>query len=68
MSRLVTQMFFPGDPLNTQDRILNSVPDPKGRERMISKQVPMMTLPRADVLGFDHDIVIRGHRATPMGL
>ena len=35
---------------------------------MISKQVPMMDLPRADVLGFDHDIVIRGHRATPMGL
>jgi hypothetical protein len=35
---------------------------------MISRQVPMMDLPRADVLGFHHDIVVRGHRATPMGL
>lgn len=68
MSRLVTQMFFPGDPLNEQDRILNSVPDPKGRERMIARQVPMLELPRADVVGYSHDLVVRGHRATPMGV
>jgi len=68
MSRLVTQMFFPGDPLNELDRILNSVPDPKGRERMVSKPVPMMDLPRADVVGYSHDLVVRGHRATPMGV
>ena len=68
MSRLVTQMFFPGDPLNRLDRILNSVPDEKGRERMVSKQIPMLELPRADVLGFSHDLVVRGHRATPMGI
>lgn len=68
MSRLVTQMFFPGEPLNPLDLILNSVPDEKGRERMISRSIPMMELPRADVVGFSHDIVVRGHRATPMGL
>lgn len=68
MSRLVTQMFFPEDPLNAQDRILNSVPDPRGRERMIAHAVPMMALPRADVVGFSHDIVVRGHRATPFGM
>jgi protocatechuate 3,4-dioxygenase beta subunit len=68
MSRLVTQMFFPEDHLNAQDRILNSVPDPKGRERMIAKAVPMLELPRPDVVGFNHDIVVRGHRATPFGL
>ena len=68
MSRLVTQMFFPDDPLNAQDRILNSVPDPKGRERMVSRQVRMAELPRGDVLGFSHDIVVRGYRATPMGV
>lgn len=67
MSRLVTQMFFPEDHLNAQDRILNSVPDFKGRARMIAKAVPMLDLPRADVLGFCHDIVVRGHRATPFG-
>ncbi len=68
MSRLVTQMFFPEDHLNAQDRILNSVPDPKGRQRMIAKGVPMLELPRADVVGFSHDIVVRGHRSTPFGL
>lgn len=66
MSRLVTQMFFPGEPLNGQDRILNSVPDEKGRARMVCRTIPMMELPRADVLGYNHDIVVRGHRATPM--
>lgn len=68
MSRLVTQMFFPDDPLNAQDLILHSVPDPRGRERLVSRSLPMMELPRADVLGYRHDIVLRGHRATPMGL
>ena len=68
MSRLVTQMFFPGDPLNELDRILTSVPDPKGRARMVSKSIPMMDLPRADVVGYSHDLVVRGHRATPMGV
>jgi protocatechuate 3,4-dioxygenase beta subunit len=35
-SGLVTQMYFPGDPLFSQDPIFNSVPDPAARERMIS--------------------------------
>ena len=34
--RLVTQMYFPGDPLFPYDPIFNSVRDPKARERMIS--------------------------------
>jgi len=68
MSRLVTQMYFPGEPLNPLDLILNSVPDPKGRERLVSHAIPMLELSRADVLGYRHDLVVRGHRATPMGL
>jgi protocatechuate 3,4-dioxygenase beta subunit len=68
MSRLVTQMFFPDDPLNAQDLILHSVPDPAGRERLISQSIPMPELPRADLLGYRHDIVVRGHRATPTGI
>ncbi len=66
MSRLVTQMFFPGEPLNPLDLILNSVADEKGRDRMVSKSIQMLDLPRADVVGFSHDIVVRGYRATPM--
>ncbi len=67
MSRLVTQMYFPGEPLNGIDLLLNAVPDEKGRERLVARWTPMMQLERADVVGFEHDIVVRGHRATPMG-
>lgn len=65
MSRLVTQMFFPGDPLNDIDLILNAVPDAKGRARMVARQVAMMDMPNAHMVGFEHDIVVRGERATP---
>ena len=65
MSRLVTQMFFPGDPLNEIDLILNAVPDPRGRARMVASQVPMMAMPNAHMVGFEHDIVVRGQRSTP---
>jgi protocatechuate 3,4-dioxygenase beta subunit len=68
MSRLVTQMYFPGEPLNAIDLLLNAVPDAKGRERLLAKWIPMAQLERADVVGFEHDLVVRGHRATPMGL
>ena len=40
LTRLVTQMYFPGDPLFPYDPIFNSVPDPKARERMISPLRP----------------------------
>lgn len=64
LSRLVTQMYFPGEPLNTLDRILNSMPDTAARERLVARH-----LPPAEVgdrwLGFTHDIVLRGRHATP---
>lgn len=64
LSRLVTQMYFRGDPLNAHDRILNSIPDPAARERLIARD-----LAPAEVgdgwLGFEHDIVLRGRHATP---
>jgi protocatechuate 3,4-dioxygenase beta subunit len=68
MSRLVTQMFFPGDPFNDIDLILQSVPDPQGRERMIARQLPMDDLVERDVIGYAHDIVLRGRRQTPFGI
>lgn len=67
MSRLVTQMFFPGDPLNEVDLILNSVPDAKARSRMIARQIPMNEMPVRNIIGFEHDLVVRGHRQTPFG-
>jgi protocatechuate 3,4-dioxygenase beta subunit len=62
--RLVTQMYFPGDPLFGQDPILNSIPDPRGRERLISTFDLAATEPEW-ALAFRFDIVLRGREATP---
>ena len=64
LSRLVTQMYFPGDPLNDWDRILHSVPDAAARERLIARQLHPAEV-GVDHLGFHHDIVLRGRNATP---
>ncbi len=36
-SRLVTQMYFEGDPLLRQDRMLLAIPDVRGQERLIAR-------------------------------
>jgi protocatechuate 3,4-dioxygenase beta subunit len=61
--RLVTQMYFPGDPLFSQDPIFNSIPDPKARERLIARFDLGLTQPDW-ALGFEWDIVLRGPIAT----
>jgi protocatechuate 3,4-dioxygenase beta subunit len=63
--RLVTQMYFPDDPLFPFDPIFNSVPDPKVRARMISTYDNDLTVPDW-ALGFTWDIVLRGREATPL--
>jgi protocatechuate 3,4-dioxygenase beta subunit len=63
--RLVTQMYFPGDPLFFQDPIFNSVRDPKARERMICAFDLEHTEPEW-ALAFRWDIVLRGVEATPL--
>ncbi|HEX3589444.1 MAG TPA: protocatechuate 3,4-dioxygenase subunit beta [Pseudonocardiaceae bacterium] len=62
--RLVTQMYFPGDPLLPLDPIFNSVPDRHGRERLISRFDMSRTQPNW-ALAFEFDIVLRGQRSTP---
>ena len=62
--RLVTQMYFPGDPLFYQDPIFNSVRDPKHRELMISSFDLSQTVPEW-ALAYEFDIVLRGREATP---
>ena len=57
-------MYFPGEPLNGLDRLLLSVPDPVARERLVAHPVD----PREGEgvwVGFAHDLVLRGRRATP---
>jgi protocatechuate 3,4-dioxygenase beta subunit len=62
-SRLVTQMYFPGDPLFPFDPIFNSIPDEKARQRLSSKFQMDLTQEQW-ALGFRFDIVLRGRGAT----
>ncbi len=64
-TRLVTQMYFPGDPLLEFDPIFHSVPDEAARKRLISSFDWLSTEPDLS-LGFRFDIVLRGRNATPM--
>ena len=64
LSRLVTQMYFPGDSLHALDPIFNSIEDPQARERMISSFDIERTQP-AYALAYHFDIVLRGASDTP---
>ena len=63
-SRLVTQMYFPGDPMLDLDPIYQSVPA-GARERMIS-EFSIDVTEEGFALGYIFDIVLRGVSATPM--
>jgi protocatechuate 3,4-dioxygenase, beta subunit len=65
MTRMVTQMYFPGDPLLPIDPIFNSVADAEARERMVSSFDIDIT-EHEWALGYRFDIVLRGRNATPM--
>ena len=64
-TRLVTQMYFPGDPLLEFDPIFNSVSDEAARNSLISRFDWDTTTPEI-ALGFRFDILLRGRNATPM--
>jgi len=61
--RLVTQMYFPDDPLFSEDPIFNSVPDPEVRKRMVARHDWETTEDHWQI-GFKWDIVLRGRDAT----
>jgi protocatechuate 3,4-dioxygenase, beta subunit len=65
-TRLVTQMFFPGDPLLSFDPIFNCTTDEKARNRLISVFDWETTMPDY-ALGYRFDLILRGRDATPMG-
>jgi protocatechuate 3,4-dioxygenase beta subunit len=64
-SRLITQMYFPGDPLFEHDPIFQSVRDPEAQKRMISTFDLETTEPEW-ALGYRFDVVLEGKGATPM--
>jgi len=67
VQRLVTQMYFPGDPLLAIDPVYQSIPDAKARERLICTQ-HLQTGIEMIALGYRFDIVLAGASSTPLGL
>jgi protocatechuate 3,4-dioxygenase beta subunit len=64
VQRLVTQMYFPGDPLLGIDPVFNSVPSESARDRLVSRFDLELTKPEW-ALGYRFDVVLRGSEATP---
>ena len=64
LSRLVTQMYFPGDPLLALDPIYNSIPDENARQLLVSTYAHDITTPEW-ALGYRFNIVLCGSRETP---
>jgi len=64
LTRLVTQMYFPGDPLLEFDPIYNSTADENARRRLVAK-FDWTTTERSHALGYLFDIVLRGREQTP---
>jgi protocatechuate 3,4-dioxygenase beta subunit len=63
-TRLITQMYFPGDPLFAFDPIFQSIPDERARQRLIAGFDLAITKPEW-ALGYKFDLVLRGREATP---
>jgi protocatechuate 3,4-dioxygenase beta subunit len=64
-NRLVTQMYFPGDPLFAYDPIFQSVRDPRARDRLVCSFDLETTVPEW-ALSYRFDIVLGGPTETPM--
>jgi protocatechuate 3,4-dioxygenase beta subunit len=61
--RLITQMYFPDDPLFALDPIYQSILDPRARERLVATYDHDLTQPEVS-LGFRWDIVLTGSART----
>ena len=62
--RLITQMYFEGDPLITRCPIVHAVPDPVAVDRLVARLDMNAGVP-LDCLAWRFDIVLRGARSTP---
>jgi protocatechuate 3,4-dioxygenase beta subunit len=64
MNRFVTQIFFPGEPLNETDLLLNGVVDLEARQRLLFQPQPTK-VGAVNMLEFRLDFVLRGKHGTP---
>jgi protocatechuate 3,4-dioxygenase beta subunit len=62
--RLITQMYFPGDPLFDLDPIYQSIVDPRARAMLVAAYDHDLTQPEGST-GYRWDIVLTGSRRTP---
>ena len=63
-TRLITQMYFPGDPLMPFDPVLQSIPDERARQRLVASFDQETVQPEC-ALGYHFYIVLRGREGTP---
>ena len=61
--RLITQMYFEGDPLIAKCPIVNTIPDPRAIDQLIAPLDLNAAIP-LDCLAYKFDIVLRGRRST----
>lgn len=61
--RLITQMYFEGDPLIAKCPIVNTIPDPRAIDQLVAALDLNATVP-LDAIAYKFDIVLRGHRST----
>lgn len=61
--RLITQLYFEGDPLIHKCPIVNTIPDPEAIEQLIARLDLNATIP-LDTIAYKFDIVLRGRRST----
>ncbi|WP_103334220.1 protocatechuate 3,4-dioxygenase subunit beta [Pseudotabrizicola formosa] len=61
--RLITQMYFEGDPLIAKCPIVNTIPDPSAIDQLIAPLDLNAAVP-LDCLAYKFDIVLRGRRST----
>jgi protocatechuate 3,4-dioxygenase beta subunit len=65
VTRLITQLYFEGDPLLQHCPIYRSIPDEGARERLVATLDLGETIP-LDTIAYRFDIVLRGRRQTPI--
>jgi len=61
--RLITQLYFEGDPLIATCPIVNTIPDPAAIDMLVARLDMNATIP-LDAIAYRFDIVLRGRRST----